>query len=212
MNLIIMGAPGAGKGTQAEIISERYEIPTISTGATLREAIKSGSELGILAKSLIDDGKFVSDDVINPIVKTRLQQTDCENGFILDGYPRNMEQAKALVDMGIHIDRVLYIELSDETVIERLSGRRICENCGTSYHTRYNPSQTGELCELCGGKLITRKDDRPETVRERLEIFHKTTYPVVEYYKEKGILTVVQSDDSVEVTTERTLRALEEQL
>ena len=210
MNLIIMGAPGAGKGTQAEIISERYEIPTISTGATLREAIKSGSELGKLAQNLIDNGRFVSDEVINPIVRERLHESDCENGFILDGYPRNMEQAKALEEMGIHIDKALYISLSDETVIERLSGRRVCENCGASYHTVYNPSQTGEMCEICGGKLITRRDDRPETVRERLEIFHETTYPVIEYYKSQGILRIVESDESVEVTTERTLRALEE--
>lgn len=210
MNLILMGAPGAGKGTQAEVASERLEIPAISTGATLREEIRSGSELGKLAKSLIDDGHFVPDEVINPIVRDRIAQPDCANGFILDGYPRDLNQVKALDEMGVVIDKVLYIQLDDEKVVERLSGRRVCENCGASYHILHNPSSAGELCEICGGKLVMRKDDRPETVRERLKIYHETTYPVVEYYREKGLLVVIDSSGSVEKTTEQTLRVLEE--
>ncbi|MEG1942463.1 MAG: adenylate kinase [Angelakisella sp.] len=210
MKLILMGAPGAGKGTQAEVISERFEIPAISTGSVLREAIRSGSELGKIAKSLIDEGKFVPDNIINPVVAARIAQPDCAGGFILDGYPRDLAQAEWLEEMGVQLDKVLFIHLSDEAIITRLSGRRICEDCGETYHILYQPSNSGERCEKCGGKLIIRKDDRPETIRERLDTFHRVTYPVVEYYREKGILLEVESAGTVEATTEQTLRVLED--
>lgn len=210
MKLILMGAPGAGKGTQAEVVSERFEIPAISTGSMLRAAIKSGSELGKLAKSLIDEGNFVPDNIMNRMVKDRISQPDCANGFILDGYPRDLSQVKALEQMGITIDRVLYVYLDDEAIIQRLSGRRVCENCGATYHILHQTSASGDRCELCGGLLVTRKDDRPETIRDRLSIYHKNTYPLVEYYREKGILVEVSSAGSVEATTEETLRVLED--
>lgn len=208
MKLILMGAPGAGKGTQAEVISEYFDIPAISTGHVLREAIKSGSELGKLAKALIDEGKFVPDHIINPVVEARISQPDCAGGFILDGYPRDLNQVHALTDMGVVVDRVLYIHLSDEDIIERLSGRRVCEECGETYHALYQPSSAGERCEKCGGKLVIRKDDRPETIRERLETFHAVTFPVVEYYRKRGLLLEVESAGTVEATTEQTLRVL----
>lgn len=210
MKLILMGAPGAGKGTQAEVISERFDIPAISTGHVLREAIKSGSELGKLAKVLIDEGKFVPDHIINPVVEARIAQPDCADGFILDGYPRDLNQVKALEQMGVVIDKVLYIHLGDEAIMERLSGRRVCEDCGETYHALYQPSSGGERCEKCGGKLIIRKDDRPETIRERLETFHTVTYPVVEHYRRLGLLLEVESAGTVEATTEQTLRVLED--
>lgn len=210
MKLILMGAPGAGKGTQAEVISERYEIPAVSTGSILRAEIKSGSELGKVVKSLIDEGNFVPDEIINPIVKKRVSQPDCVGGFILDGYPRDMSQVKALEQMGIEIDKVLYVQLDDQSIIERLSGRRVCENCGETYHMLYQTSQAGERCEKCGGKLIVRKDDRPETIKERLVTYHQVTYPVVEHYRRQGKLVQVDSSGSVEATTEQTLRVLEE--
>ena len=211
MKLILMGAPGAGKGTQAEVVSERLEIPAISTGSMLREEIKKGTKLGVLAKALIDEGNFVPDEVINQVVKNRIAQPDCANGFILDGYPRDLNQVKALEEMGVVVDKVLYVHLDDESIVQRLSGRRVCENCGETYHMLYQPSQAGERCEKCGGKLIIRKDDRPETIRERLETYHKVTYPVVQHYREKGLLAEVESSGSVEATTEQTLRVLEEE-
>ena len=211
MKLVLMGAPGAGKGTQAEVISERFEIPAISTGSVLRDAIRSGSELGKLAKSLIDEGQFVPDHVINPVVEARISLPDCKDGFILDGYPRDLKQVKALEEMGVKVDKVLYLQLGDEAIIERLSGRRVCEDCGETYHVLYQPSSAGERCEKCGGKLIIRKDDRPETIRERLDIYHEVTYPVVEHYRKQGILVEVDSTGSVEATTEQTLRVLEDE-
>lgn len=210
MKLILMGAPGAGKGTQAEVISERFEIPAISTGCVLREAIRGGSELGKLAKSLIDEGKFVPDHVINPVVEARISQPDCTGGFILDGYPRDLNQVYALEKMGVAVDKVLYLNLGDEAIMERLSGRRVCEDCGETYHASYQPSGAGERCEKCGGKLVIRKDDRPETIRERLDTFHEVTYPVVEYYRRRGLLLEVESAGTVEATTEQTLRVLED--
>lgn len=211
MKLVLMGAPGAGKGTQAEVISERFEIPAISTGSVLRDAIRSGSELGKLAKSLIDEGQFVPDHVINPVVEARISLPDCKDGFILDGYPRDLKQVKALEEMGVEVDKVLYLQLGDEAIIERLSGRRVCEDCGETYHVLYQPSSAGERCEKCGGKLIIRKDDRQETIRERLDIYHEVTYPVVEHYRKQGILVEVDSTGSVEATTEQTLRVLEDE-
>lgn len=210
MKLILMGAPGSGKGTQAEVISERFEIPAISTGAILREEAHRGTELGLRAKTLIDEGNFVPDEMMGKIIETRLRQSDCANGFILDGYPRNLQQVKCLDAMGVEIDRVLYVHLDDEVIIERISGRRVCDNCGETYHLSFQPSAGGELCEKCGGKLVVRNDDRPETIRERLETYHEVTYPVVELYRQRGLLLEVESSGSIEATTEQTLRVLED--
>lgn len=212
MRLILLGAPGAGKGTQAEVITERYDIPAISTGNVLREAIRQGTPLGLQAKELLDKGQFAPDEVVNGIVKERLTKDDCKNGFILDGYPRNLAQAKELDALGVEIDRVLLIEVQDDVIVQRLGGRRVCESCGTTFHIESQPSEAGELCDKCGGKLIVRKDDKPETIKERLAIYHNVTEPLIQYYEAQGKLRVVKGDDLVEVTTERTLRELEDLL
>ena len=210
MRLILLGAPGAGKGTQGEIISERYEIPTISTGNVLREAIRQGTPLGLAAKELIDKGQLVPDEVVNEIVRARIDEDDCKSGFILDGYPRTLAQAQALDKMGADIDKVLCLHVPDEVILARLGGRRVCESCGATYHVDSQPSSAGELCEKCGGTLIIRKDDRPETIKERLSVYHQQTEPLIEYYRAQGKLRVVEGDELVEVTTERTLRELED--
>ncbi len=212
MRLILLGAPGAGKGTQAEVITERYDIPAISTGNVLREAIRQGTPLGLQAKELLDKGQFAPDEVVNGIVKERLTKDDCKNGFILDGYPRNLAQAKELDALGVEIDRVLLIEVQDDVIVQRLGGRRVCESCGATFHIESQPSEAGELCDKCGGKLIVRKDDKPETIKERLAIYHNVTEPLIQYYEAQGKLRVVKGDDLVEVTTERTLRELEDLL
>ncbi|MEA5010775.1 MAG: adenylate kinase [Angelakisella sp.] len=212
MRLILLGAPGAGKGTQAEVITERYDIPAISTGNVLREAIRQGTPLGLQAKELLDKGQFAPDEVVNGIVKERLTKDDCKNGFILDGYPRNLAQAKELDALGVEIDRVLLIEVQDDVIVQRLGGRRVCESCGTTFHIESQPSEAGELCDKCGGKLIVRKDDKPETIKERLAIYHNVTEALIQYYEAQGKLRVVKGDDLVEVTTERTLRELEDLL
>ena len=168
MNLILLGAPGAGKGTQGEIIQEHLDIPSISTGVILREAIRTGTPLGQQAKAIIDKGGLVPDEVVNGIVKERLAQEDCQDGFILDGFPRTLPQAKALDAMGVTIDKVLYLMVPDALIEERLCNRRVCEGCGATYHLINQPSSAGDLCEKCGSKLMTRKDDKPETIRERL--------------------------------------------
>ena len=210
MRLILLGAPGAGKGTQGEIISERYEIPTISTGNLLREAIKEKTPLGLAAKEIIDKGQLVPDEVVNEIVRERISREDCKNGFILDGYPRTLAQAEALDQMGAEIDKVLCLQVPDEVIVSRLGGRRVCESCGATYHVESQPSSAGELCEKCGGTLIVRKDDRPETIKERLNVYHRQTEPLIEYYRAQGKLRTVIGDELVEVTTERTLRELED--
>ena len=212
MRLILLGGRGAGKGTQAEVITERYDIPAISTGNVLREAIRQGTPLGLQAKELLDKGQFAPDEVVNGIVKERLTKDDCKNGFILDGYPRNLAQAKELDALGVEIDRVLLIEVQDDVIVQRLGGRRVCESCGTTFHIESQPSEAGELCDKCGGKLIVRKDDKPETIKERLAIYHNVTEPLIQYYEAQGKLRVVKGDDLVEVTTERTLTELEDLL
>lgn len=209
MRLILLGAPGAGKGTQAEILSERYDIPTISTGNVLREAIYQGTPMGLEASELIAKGKLVPDEVVNNIVRERLSQEDCQKGFILDGYPRTLAQAKELDKMGKNIQKVLYFDISDDTAMSRLGGRRICESCGATYHMENQPSSAGELCEKCGIPLTIRKDDYPETIRERLQIYHRQTEPLVEYYREQGKLQTVDASQTLEVATEQTLRELE---
>ncbi len=207
MKIIFLGAPGAGKGTQAEIVSERVGIPTISTGAIIREAVKAGTQMGIEAKKFIEQGNLVPDDVVIGIVKERLAKSDCERGYILDGFPRTVPQAEALDNMGIELDAVISLEVSDETIVERMSGRRVCQACGKTYHTLYNPSPKGESCE-CGEPLTIRADDAPNVVRSRLEVYHTTTEPLKAFYAERGKLRLVEGAERVEDTTARTLSAL----
>ena len=209
MKLILLGAPGAGKGTQAEIISEKYNIPTISTGNIIRAALKNGTEMGLKAKSYIDAGNLVPDDVVIGIIKERLGQADCENGYILDGFPRTIPQAKALDELGFAIDAALSIEVADEEIVKRMSGRRVCEKCGASYHTEYKKPAKDGVCNLCGGDLVIRKDDEPETVKNRLNVYHSETEPLKDYYKACGKLLCVEGQDKVEDTTRLVLSALE---
>ena len=210
MNLILLGAPGAGKGTQAEVICERLNIPAISTGNIIREALSKGTELGLKAKKYLDIGALVPDDVVIGIVKERLAQEDCQDGFILDGFPRTVVQGEALEKMGINIDKVLDIEVADSIICERLSGRRICKNCAASYHTKYKPSADGEICDKCGGQLICREDDHPDTVRERLRVYHEQTEPLISFYKSRGKLIVIEGQEEVAKTSRLILAALEE--
>lgn len=210
MKLILLGAPGAGKGTQAEVICERLAIPAISTGNIIREALKSGTEMGLRAKSYMEEGKLVPDEVVIGIIQDRLQQDDCKNGFILDGFPRTIPQAEALDKMGVAIDKVIDLEVSDEAIVERMSGRRVCENCGASYHILYKKPEVEGKCGKCGGALIQRKDDHPDTVRERLRVYHEQTEPLKSYYEKQGKLRIVQGQDAVEETTRLTLAALED--
>ena len=201
MKLILLGAPGAGKGTQAEVICDTLNIPAISTGNIIREAVKNETEMGVKAKSFIDSGALVPDDVIISIIKERLAQDDCENGFILDGVPRTVAQAEALEEMGVEIDKVVDIEVQDEKIVKRLSGRRVCSACGASYHTLYKPSAKPEKCDRCDGQLIVRKDDEPSTILERLNVYHELTEPLVEFYKQRGKLVVVEGQEEVDDTT-----------
>lgn len=210
MKLILLGAPGAGKGTQAEVISKKYSIPAISTGNIIREALNQGTTLGIQAKAYIDQGKLVPDDVANEIIRARLTQEDCKGGFILDGFPRTIPQAVALEEFGIDIDKVINIEISDDTIIKRMSGRRVCLQCGATYHTEYNPPATAGVCGKCGAELVQRDDDRPETVLARLKVFHEETEPLKEYYTKSGKLRIVQGQEDVADTTALTLKALED--
>ena len=201
MKLILLGAPGAGKGTQAEVICDKLGIPAVSTGNILREAMKNGTEMGRKAKSYIDSGALVPDDVIINIIKERLAQDDCKNGFILDGVPRTVAQAEALETMGVDIDKVVDIEVADETIVKRLSGRRVCSACGASYHTLYKPSANPDRCDRCNGPLIVRKDDEPATIVERLRTYHELTEPLVDFYKERGKLVVVEGQEEVADTS-----------
>lgn len=200
MNIILLGAPGAGKGTQAAVLSEHYNIPTISTGNIIREALRTGTEMGKKAKSYMDAGQLVPDEVVIGIVKDRLAEDDCKDGFILDGFPRTIPQAEALDKMGVNIEYVIDIEVSDERIINRLSGRRVCEKCGRPYHlVNLKPKKDG-ICDACGGTLVQRKDDQIETIKNRLEVYHKETEPLVDYYKNQGKLQTVHGSDSVEDT------------
>ena len=208
MKLILLGAPGAGKGTQAEILCRKLSIPTISTGNILRAAIKHGTEVGLMAKKFIDNGQLVPDDVIIGIVRERLAESDCANGFILDGFPRTIPQAEALEREGIEIDCALSIEISDDTIVERMSGRRTCRECSATYHVATKPPKTEGKCDLCGGELTIRADDKPETVKDRLAVFHKETEPLKEFYAARGKLTMVDNQPSVEATTVVIYRAL----
>lgn len=209
MKMIFLGAPGAGKGTQAEIVSEKYSIPAISTGAIIREAIKNQTEMGRAAAEYTEKGALVPDDVVIGIIKERLAKDDCKDGFILDGFPRTVPQAKALEDMGVSIDFVIDIEVPDEKIIVRMSGRRVCAKCGASYHTVFNPSEKGEFCAKCGDKLTVRKDDAPEVVKSRLETYHELTEPLKDFYSERGKLGIVEGQDELADTTALTLALIE---
>ena len=208
MKLIMLGAPGAGKGTQAEILSAKLGIPTISTGNILRAAIKDGTPVGLEAKSYMDAGKLVPDSVIIGIVAERLEKPDCAKGFILDGVPRTIAQAESLEKAGIRFDDVISIEIPDEAIMERMSGRRVCEHCGASYHLVAVPPKVPGVCDSCGGKLVQRHDDEPETVKHRLEVYHKETEPLKDFYAERGLLRSVENQPSVEATTKAILNAL----
>lgn len=209
MNLILLGAPGAGKGTQAEVICDHLNIPTISTGNVLREALKNGTELGLKAKSFMDSGALVPDQLVIDIIKERLSKDDCKNGFILDGFPRTVPQAEALDAMGIQIDKVIDIEVADEKIMQRLSGRRVCQDCGASYHMDYKPSKVEGVCDKCGGKTVQRKDDHPDTIKDRLNVYHEQTEPLKDYYTKTGKLTIVEGQEEVADTSRLTLAALE---
>ena len=208
MNLILMGAPGAGKGTQSAKISEKYNIPAIATGDILRAAIKAGTELGKAAKSYIDAGQLVPDSVVIGIIKEYLASDACKNGFILDGFPRSIPQAEALDERGVKIDVVLSIEVADDKIVERMGGRRVCPVCGATYHTLYNPSKDGVKCDKCQSELTMRADDAPEVVRSRLEVYHSTTEPLKDYYEKTGALRIVVGAEELEETSKRTLEAL----
>ena len=209
MRLILLGAPGAGKGTQAEILSRELGIPTISTGNILRAAIREGTAVGLKAKALIEAGKLVDDDTIMGIVSERLAKDDCANGYILDGVPRTIPQAEAMEKMGIEIDAALSIEIADETIVERMSGRRTCKNCSQTFHVVFNPPKEEGVCDFCGGELTIRKDDAPETVKARLDTFHRETEPLKAFYAERGKLVCVDNQPSIEETTAAIRGALE---
>ncbi len=208
MKIIFFGAPGAGKGTQAEIVSEKLAIPAISTGNIIREAIKTGTEMGKSAKSYIEKGALVPDDVVIGIIKERLAEKDCENGFILDGFPRTVPQAEALTAMGVAIDTVLNLEVPDDKIVTRMSGRRTCPGCGASYHIVYKPTKKEGICDKCGSALTIRKDDDPAVVKSRLETYHKETEPLKDYYEKMGILKTVIGQEELADTTALTLSAL----
>lgn len=207
MNIIFFGAPGAGKGTQAEIVSKKLDIPTISTGNMIREAIKNGTEMGNTAKSFIEAGKLVPDEVVIGIIKDRLDAKDCKKGFILDGFPRTIPQAEALDAMGVKIDVVLNIEVSDDEIVTRMSGRRTCLKCGGTYHIVFNPPKADGICDNCGAELTIRKDDAPEVVKSRLEVYHNETEPLKDFYEKKGILKTVIGQKELKDTTALTLKA-----
>ncbi len=208
MKLILLGAPGAGKGTQAEILCERLNIPTISTGNMIREAMKSGTEMGLKAKEYAENGKLVPDEVVIGIVDERLRQDDCKNGFILDGFPRTIPQAEALDPMAIIIDRVVDINVPDEVITRRVSGRRACLDCGSTYHIETKKPQVEGICDRCGSTLVQRKDDLPETVLERLHVYHAQTEPLRDYYAAAGKLLVVDGQQGIQEIAEQTLELL----
>lgn len=210
MKLILLGAPGAGKGTQAEILSRRYSVPTISTGNILRAAMKNGTPVGLHAKEYVDSGRLVPDEIIIDIVQERLARDDCKSGYILDGMPRTIPQALALEEHGIGIDWALSIEISDREIIERMSGRRTCDDCGASFHIISNPPKVEGRCDLCGGVLTIRKDDAPETVMARLVTYHEETEPLKEFYARRGKLKPIDNQPTIEATTAVIVRALEE--
>ncbi len=210
MKLIFLGAPGAGKGTQAEIIAKELKIPTISTGNIIREALANGTDMGLKAKSFIEAGKLVPDDVVIGIIKERLAADDCSNGFILDGFPRTIPQAEALDNMGIIIDKVVDIDVPDENIVNRMSGRRVCKACGSSYHIENKKPKVDGVCDACGGELQIRKDDAPETVLDRLNVYHEQTEPLKDYYAKCGKLRSVEGTAPITEITASILKVLED--
>ena len=208
MKLIMLGAPGAGKGTQGEILSKKLGIPTISTGAILRSAVSEGTPVGLKAKAFMDAGKLVPDDVILGIVEERLSRPDCQGGYILDGVPRTIAQAESLENDGVRFDAVLSFEISDEEIERRMTGRRTCVSCGATFHVVNNPPKAEGVCDKCGGALIQRADDSLETVRHRLEVYHLQTEPLKGFYEERGVLKVVQNQPTIEATTKVVLEVL----
>ena len=209
MNLILLGAPGAGKGTQAEIICAKLNIPSISTGNILRAAVKEGTEMGLKAKSFMDAGALVPDEVIIGIVTERLAEADCAGGYILDGVPRTIAQAEALDAAGVRFDRVLSLEITDQEIEERMSGRRVCSKCGASFHIHARPTKAEGVCDNCGGPVVQRDDDKAETVGHRLEVYHQQTEPLKGYYQTKGLLTLVENRPTIEATTQAIMEALQ---
>ena len=208
MKLILLGAPGAGKGTQAEILSREWNIPSISTGNILRAAMRNGTPVGLKAKAYVEAGQLVPDEVIIGIIEERLAQPDCANGYILDGVPRTIPQAQAMEDKGIEIDWALSIEVDDQVIIDRMSGRRTCKNCSQTFHVVSNPPKVEGVCDFCGGELGIRKDDAPETVRERLAVYHRETEPLKAFYAERGKLKTVENQPGIEATTAAIREAL----
>ena len=208
MNLILLGAPGAGKGTQAELLIEALGIPSISTGNMLREAMANGTEVGLKAKYYMENGLLVPDDVIMGIVAERVARPDCEKGFILDGVPRTLAQAEALEAAGVRIDHVVSIEIDDEVIEGRMTGRRVCSACGGSFHIVANPPKTEGVCDLCGGELVIRKDDAPETVRKRLEVYHAQTEVLMDYYGKQGKIRHIEGNQSIEGANDDILKAI----
>lgn len=208
MKLILLGAPGAGKGTQADILSAKLGIPTISTGNILRAAVKAGTPIGLKAQSYMQSGQLVPDEVIIGIMRERLQESDCANGYILDGMPRTIPQAEALVAGGVDIDVALSIEIADEVIVERMSGRRTCPDCGASYHVVNSPSRVEGVCDKCGAQLTIRKDDEPEVVKARLVTYHKETEPLKDFYAKLGKLKTVDNQPSIAQTSEEIFRVL----
>lgn len=209
MNIVLLGAPGAGKGTQGEFISQHLSIKAISTGNIIREALRSGTELGLKAKSYINSGELVPDEIVIGIIKERLSYDDCKNGFILDGFPRTIEQAEALDEMGVIINKVIDFDVSDDVIIKRMSGRRVCSNCGSSYHVANKKPKEDGICDKCKGTLVQRDDDQPETVKKRLSVYHEKTKPLEEYYKKQGKLVLINGSGTVEEIRNLTLKALE---
>ena len=209
MRLILLGAPGAGKGTQAEILSRELNIPTISTGNILRAAMKNGTKVGLEAKAYVEAGKLVPDEVIIGIIRERLAEPDCAKGYILDGVPRTIPQAQAMEDMGIGVDYALSIEVEDQVIVDRMSGRRTCKDCSSTFHIVSNPPKQEGICDFCGGELTIRKDDAPETVKARLVTYHRDTEPLKAFYAERGKLRTVDNQPSIEATTAEIRKALE---
>ncbi|MEG2813608.1 MAG: adenylate kinase [Oscillospiraceae bacterium] len=212
MRLIMLGAPGAGKGTQAEVISQEYNIVTVSTGNMFREAIKNETEMGKLAKGFIDKGQLVPDDVVVKMLSERIEKPDCKDGFILDGFPRTVPQAQALDEILLKtkktITKVIDIEVSDLAITNRLSGRRVCEKCGAPYHTKFKPTKVADICDKCGGNVVLRKDDEVETVKSRLVAYHKQTEPLKDYYTAQNKLFVVEGQESIDETSKLCLKAV----
>jgi adenylate kinase len=209
MNLIFLGAPGSGKGTQAEQVNAKYNLPAVSTGNMLREAVKNGTEAGLKAKAFMDAGDLVPDEVVIGILKDRIALDDAQKGFILDGFPRTVEQAEALEKMGVNIDKVINIYVADEKIIARMSGRRVCGDCGASYHIEYKPVKTEGTCDLCKGAVVLRDDDKPETVLTRLKTYHEKTAPLINFYDSRGKLKTVEGQEEIEDTTKLTFEAID---